>query len=414
MPAARLSLRQRMLNPGRWSLVLCLASVPVNKPAVSIFLFLALVFSLLGPEVRARFNRAMREPVVLGTTLWFIVLFLNALFTPAGDDRWSQLSSYKALLYPLIVASLLTTQEWRIRALAAFAIAVAMVLLLSWSQLFGLMPAREITDLYEAYRYTVFKDYSQQGLQFLMLAALAASFAGVVEGRWTRRLLWLLAAAAVANVAFLLQSRTAYLVIAPLLLYWGWRLLAPRLGGVRGLLIGLLLLATLIGVAALTPRVQDRIDMAMHDIVQYQGEREATSLGIRLELWRRTMPIIAAAPWFGHGIGEWDRQYFAQTKNEPDFEGFRMKHPHQEALFFLAEVGIVGFSIFVLLLQLLGRHIAGMPPPYRDFYASLLLIYITAGLANCILVDSVHRHGFLMLLACSPLLLKKVPHAKSA
>jgi O-antigen ligase len=30
------------------------------------------------------------------------------------------------------------------------------------------------------------------------------------------------------------------------------------------------------------------------------------------------------------------------------------------------------------------------------------LIYVTAGLANCILVDFSHRHIFLMLLACIP------------
>jgi len=34
----------------------------------------------------------------------------------------------------------------------------------------------------------------------------------------------------------------------------------------------------------------------------------------------------------------------------------------------------------------------------------LLLIYLTASLANCLLIDFVHRHGFLLLLACIPLL----------
>jgi hypothetical protein len=53
---------------------------------------------------------------------------------------------------------------------------------------------------------------------------------------------------------------------------------------------------------------------------------------------------------------------------------------------------------------LLTKYIRRLEPPQRDFFACLLLIYLTAGLANCILVDFSHRHVFVMLLACIPML----------
>ena len=43
----------------------------------------------------------------------------------------------------------------------------------------------------------------------------------------------------------------------------------------------------------------------------------------------------------------------------------------------------------------------------RRFYASLLLIYVTASLANCIWADFSHRHVFMTLLACIPFIAKR-------
>ena len=395
MSAARL----RVLELGRWLTLLGLFSVPINKPATNIALFLALLCALLGPEVRERFMVAIRQPVVLGCAGWFVVL---ALFSLRSSDPLDSIGTYKALLYPLLVATLLTTQDWRNRGLSAFGAAVTLVLLASWAQLFGLLPAREITNTFEAFRYTVFKDYTQQGLQFLMLASLAAAFAFVDTRPRVRIALWCLAAAAFANVAFLLQSRTAYLSIACLIVYGSWRVYSARGRSLRTLLTGLLLIAILIGAAALTPRVQERMEAAEQDIAQYTTQNVPTSLGIRLELWRRTLTIAAAAPWFGHGLGEWGREYTRQTRDLPDFEPFRMGHPHQEALLMLAEIGAVGLGMMIILLIMLARYMRSLPQPQRDFYLCLLLIYVSAGLANCLVLDFVHRHGFLLLLACIP------------
>ncbi len=394
--------RNRLLEWGRWSVLLCLFSVPINKPATNISIFLALLCTLLGSRARERFQNAARQPVVIGAGIWFLVLALSAMHASAEAAPWLTLSSYIGLLYPLIVASLLETPQWRKRGLFAFAAAASLIMLVSWAQFAGLMPLLNGAGKPLAYRYTVFKDYTQQGIVFLVLATMAASFAKAETNIKLQRLFWLLASAAFLNVLFLLQSRTAYLVAAPLLLYWVWRFAGGRQAGWRGAMIGMLAL-TLIGSAALlAPGVQQRFEQTLQDVSLYTERHAATSMGIRLELWQRPLPIIAAAPLFGHGLGQWRVEYQNQTKSLTNFSAFRMGHPHQEALYILSEQGIAGLVLFGFLLLKLARYIARLEPPYRDFYTCLLFIYLTAGLANCILQDFSHRHVFLMLLACIP------------
>ena len=110
-------LRDYFLTMGQWSLLLCLVSVPVNKPATNIFIFLALLGSLLGSRLRARVAAAVRKPVPLDAALWLLILALSALHAPAETQRWHELGTCNALLYPLIAASFLETQQWRQRGL---------------------------------------------------------------------------------------------------------------------------------------------------------------------------------------------------------------------------------------------------------------------------------------------------------
>lgn len=394
--------RNRILEVGRWSVLLCLFSVPINKPATNIFIFVALLCALCGARACERFHSAWRQPIVIGAAIWFALLFVSTLRAPTGSGPWSALSSYVALLYPLIVASLLETAQWRRRGLFAFALAASLILVISWAQFAGIAPLLNGAGKSLAYRYTVFKDYTQQGVTFTVLAAMAASFANTETDRRRKRLLWVLACAAFINVIFLLQSRTAYLIAIPLLLYWVWRLAGGRRAGWRAPAAGLVALLLMGSAASLAPSVQQRFEQSQHDIAGYAARQEATSMGIRLELWKRTLPIIASAPIFGHGMGQWAVEYDNQTKGLPDFALFKMGHPHQEALFILAEQGFVGLMLFTFLLIGLAKYIKRLNPPAQDFYICLLLIYLTAGLANCLLLDFSHRHLFLMLLACIP------------
>lgn len=397
------AIRDRFLEWGRWSVLLCLFSVPINKPATNLFIFLALLFTVIAPRLRERLLAALRQPVVIGAMLWFLALFVGALHAPDGMQRWVALGAYKALFYPLIVATLLDTRQWRNRALFAFGLSVGLILLVSWIQFFTIvLRGGDFMHMTDAHSFTVFKDYTQQGVAFLVFAAMAASFAHTETDNTRKRYLWIAAGAAFINVAFLLQSRTAYLILVPLLLYWVWRVGRQRAGW-RGIMVGLAILALAGSAALFTPRVQQRLAQAKQDVAAHADQRRATSMGTRLEFAKHSLPIIAAAPWLGHGLGQWEHQYRLQIQGLGLPIGFITGHPHQETLLILSEQGFIGFGVYLLMLILLVKYIRRLEPPQRDFYLCLVLIYITAGLANCILADFGHRHVFLMLLASIPL-----------
>ena len=409
-------IRDALCIAGRWCAVACLFVVPLNKPATNIAIVLSLLFSLLGSDARQRWLTAARHPVAQGALLWWGVVVVSAVHTwyatsvlpLAGTAVW-------AWCYPLVLGSLLQTPQWRRRALIAFALAVGLVLLISCGMDLGLVPQRSLALLNPAMRNTVFKEYTQQGVAMLVFGSMALAMA--LATRSKRRKIFFSAAALLAllNVVLMTDSRTAYVTLIPLLLYWVWRTLLKGRVGWRSTLTACTLVVAALAIVWFTPPVRERLVISVaHEAELYASQRAPTSTGIRLELWRRTLPIIAAAPVFGHGLTQWAPLYRQSIEGLPNFDAFLMGHPHQEMLLILAEEGIAGLLVYLLLLMGLAHYMSRLSQPERNIYACILLIYVTAGLANCLWADFSHRHLFILLLACIPLVEKHASPRRDA
>ncbi|GAB2538549.1 O-antigen ligase family protein [Rhodanobacter koreensis] len=399
-------MRNAMSVAGRWCAVASLFVVPLNKPATNVAIGLALIFSLLGNDMRQRWLAAARHPVAQGALLWWVVLMLSALHTWYATSTLPLAGSFVwACWYPLVLGSLLQTPQWRRRALVAFALAVGLVLLISCGMDLGLIPQRSMVHSDPTMRNTVFKEYTQQGIALLVFGSIALA-AAIATRSTLRRILFSAAALlAMINIVWMLESRTAYVTLIPLLGYWIWRILLKGRAILRSTLIACTLMVAALAIVWFTPPMRERLVLSVaHEAELYASQRTPTSTGIRLELWRRTLPIIAAAPVFGHGLSQWAPLYRQSIEGLPDFNAFLMGHPHQEMLLILAEQGFAGLLVYLLLLVALARYISQLDQPARDIYACILLIYVTAGLANCLWADFSHRHLFILLLACIPLI----------
>lgn len=398
-------MREAAYVAGCWCAVACLFVVPINKPATNVTIGLALLFSLLGRDLRQRWLTALRHPVAQGALVWWAVLVLSAVHTWFDTSVLPLSGSFVwACWYPLLLGSLLQTPQWRRRALTAFALAVGIVLLISCGMYIGWIPQRSIELLQPNMRNTVFKEYTQQGVAMLVFAGMAVAAAATTRSRPRRIFFAAAALLALANVVFMIESRTSYLTLVPLLAYWAWRGVLKNLSGWRVAAIVCAMATATLALAWFTPPVRDRLVLSVaHEAEVYIAHRTPTSTGIRLELWRRTLPMIASAPVFGHGLRQWAPLYRQSIEGLPNFDAFLMGHPHQEMLLIVAEQGFAGLLVYLLLLVALARYIGRLDPPERDIYACLLLIYLTAGLANCLWDDFSHRHLFILLLACIPL-----------
>lgn len=398
-------LRTRLLTVGQWCAVLTLFAAPINKPATNILIGLSLLCSLAGADVRARWVAALREPVVIGFLVWFGALFASALhaWMSNGDAAYRDTAIW-GCVYPALIASLLRDSRWRWRALAAFAAAAGLVVVISYLMQFGLVPQREVAELQASMRNTVFKEYTQQGLASLILMSmLVAVGMNSLERRW--RIAALLAAAIVlCNVVMLIQSRTTYIVLLPLLGYWIYRLVSHRLTGWRMLLVSAGLAAVTISALWSTPSIRERMVSSLtEEVDDYLVSQEATSSGIRLWLWQQTLPMIAEAPVFGHGLNQWEPLYLEQMRSIPGSEQFITGHPHQEALLILAEEGVVGLLLFAALLLAFAGHVSKLRDPQKGIFVSILIVYVAAGLANGLWSNFTHRHVFILLMACIPM-----------
>lgn len=414
-PGTIAGLRTAALRTARWCAVASLFVVPINKPATNVALGLCILLSVIGIDSWTRWRNAWRHPFVRGALVWWGVLMLSALHTWYLTAQLPLKGSFVwACWYPLALGSVLDDDRWRQRALIAFGAAMAMVLLLSCGMAANLIPQRALVQAQAHMRDTVFKEYTQQGLATLIFGSMALATALTARSRHARLALGAMAGLALLNVCFMLQSRTTYLTLLPVAAYWTWRLLFRRWPAWKAFLsMGALGLAIAAGLWAI-PLVRDRLVRSVqHEIDLYEHQHVATSSGIRLELWKRTLPMVASAPLFGHGLHQWFPLYRHSIQDMADQRGFLMGHPHQEMLLILAEQGIAGLMVYLLLLGALARYIARLEPPQRDIYVCVLLVYLVAGMANCLWADFTHRHTFILLFSCLPLVAQEMVNPKA-
>jgi O-antigen ligase len=396
--------RKGFLLLGCWSAVMCLFFIPINKPLTNLCMAVALLATLVGPDLARRLRFALTHPVALGALLWWAVLALSALNAPQSVALWRSWLGMLALSYPLLVLSLIGDDDrWRSRAWWSFGAAAGIIVLISWGQLMGLIPQRNFSDGAGVMRNVVFKDYTQQGLVTLCLASLLFSVAIWRRNEPSTKYLWAGIAVCLSSVLFAIESRTAWLCMISLIILWCALVFYKGSWGKKLAWIIALAASFAFGSAWWSAQQnQSRVTQLGQEIQAQQHDRQASSAGIRLELWRQSFALIQRAPFLGHGFDQWHPQFTALTREEPAYDAYRMRFPHQEFLLIMTEQGLVGFVLYVCLLVALAWYISRLSMPYSHYYAAVLMLYVTAGMVNSLLADFSHRHLLLVWLGFVP------------
>jgi O-antigen ligase len=388
--------------------MLSLASVQINKPITNIALGIVLFCALFAANARTRFRIAISHPVVQGCLVWLTVLCASGLYAWQQGNEITVFASYTlALLYPLLFSSLINSEKKRVQILLGFCLPIGAMVCVTWLQYIQIIPQRTGTPN-ARFGYTLFKEYTQQGLAFLIFASLMFAVLSSSNNKKVKLISAIFLFATLTSVILLMQSRTAYLTLVPLLFYWIFIILKNiwkiKFGWKSGF-ISAFAVAGVLSILLSTDMMQQRlVGTVSNEISRYLDHRQATETGIRIELWKQTISIINKAPILGHGFRQWHTEFTQQTKNFPDYTAFKMGHPHNEGLLILTEQGVIGFVIWLLLLTGLAKFILKLRSPYKEFFASVLIIYFTASLANCLWADFTHRHTFILLLSCIPLI----------
>ena len=334
------------------------------------FMLLAL---LAAPSRWQRLKHAFWQPLGQATLLLILVLALAMLWSPlALKPVLREWIGWRHLLWLFIALALFETRSSKVLFAGLFtaaATATACVSLGAW--LLGVSIHDDPTA-----PYVVFRNHVTQGMAFSAAALFGVLIALRPEtGRLGRSLAWAAAAVLLLGLVVATPGRSGYVVmvivaLALALTQAHGRARIAATGGVLALLV-------LVFVAS--PLVLARFERGIDELRNARQSSELTSMGIRVVIWENTIKLVGEAPLVGHGLGSYEQEYSRlAARSGPGWQATPSADPHNQYLYFLAEMGVVGLvTFFWWLLAAARQPVTGL---FRVAWIALLLSWCATSL----------------------------------
>ena len=336
---------RRWRDPAAWMAtvdivaVLLAASLPWSTSLVGIF-GVVLVIVMLPTIDIGDFAAALKRPVCVASVALFLLALVGTLWS---DARWGMrfyavAPTARLLLLPLLLYHFERSQRgwWVFVAFLASCVA-----LLAMSCLVAYFPnltlkAKDIPS------HGVFvKNYIDQSQEFtLCVVALAFPVLSLLRERRIvpALLLFAIAMGFLADMAFIIVSRTALVTMPIMLAAFGlvhlrWRTNLIILAA-AGLLAGL--------AWAASPPLREKIASIGQQYELYKEQGSATSVGERLEFWKKSLGFFAAAPIAGHGTGSTEGLFMQAAAGQTGVAAEVIRNPHNQTLNVAVQWGVLG------------------------------------------------------------------------
>ncbi len=294
------------------------------------------------------FSETLKRPECLAAVTLFGLGVTGMLWSEAP---WVSRIHATASLAKLLAVPVLLYQFERSKrghvVFIAFLISCSTLLVMSW---LNWIDPQLVTSRVNVPGVIV-KNWITQGQEFL-ICAFGCGLLSVLAWRSGKifyvGLFASLSAAFIANMVFVVSSRTA-LVSLPLLLvllatlYLNWRRLA------------LVAMALIVAACALwlgSPYLRERIESINSQLIDYKTNNAETSAGLRLLYWTKSLKFISAAPLVGHGTGSIRSLFERDTSGKEVSPNEIVANPHNQTLYFGIEWGTLGmitlFSMWII------------------------------------------------------------------
>jgi O-antigen ligase len=342
--------------------VLIAVLLPWSTSGVAIAAALWIIALVPTLELRA-FLRSLARPISVLPLALFALALVGTLWSDAswGVRLYAVSPTAKLLVLPLLFYHFERSSrgEWVFIGFLASCVALtAMSWLVAFDPHFSLKP--NFAPTYDQpWIGIVVKNYIDQS-QELALCAVALTYPTVNLLRtgkfWQAALLGAIGLGFIANMTFVVVSRTA-LVTMPVMLavfaavHLRWR-------------TSFMILCAAITLAALawmaSPRLQMTTSTFVNDYQFYKKADEPTSIGLRLEYWQKSLRFFAEAPIVGHGTGS-TRGLFERAATGPDDRagGYVINNPHNQTLNVAVQWGTVGIIVLYAMWWLHFRLFRG-------------------------------------------------------
>jgi O-antigen ligase len=328
-------------NAAKLAVVLGIFFTPIGTAPANIFCALAIIFWFAAGGYKKRFED-LKVNYLAGSTLALIfIIVIGSTYSSADfNDIYFQLTKYSKLFLILIVISLFKEKKWRDLGVNAFAASMLITLLLSLGSVFLSIPLVKGG----AGNHYVFKDHIAQNLMmsFFVILMLTKSF---YETRVTVKLVYLFVAViAAVDILFLVQGRTGYFSLLLGLLILAGFFFPMRRWPVL-IIAGTLCVS---GVFYFSDNFSSRLNLA---VLEYKNQEsnELTSVGQRVEFFKKSIVLIKERPLFGWGTGAYGKE-FCRVAISPEWCQAGKAHPHNQFLSFGVQFGILGIIFYLAFL----------------------------------------------------------------
>lgn len=329
------------LYPADLLVVLIAASLPWSTSLPAIFVGLWLL-ALVPVIDRDDFLKLANRPICYWPIVFFLLAVIGTLWSaaPWAARLYAVGPLAKLLAIPLLIYHFQRSSRgpW---VFGAFFVSSALLMVLSW--VVAIEPGLALKP--DAYYGVPVKNYIDQSQEFALCAVgalyvIIQSFRG---RQWlTAAILAVAAAGFFANMTFIVVSRTA-MVTMPVMVGVFALLYLSRRGRVAALGV-VLIVVTAAWFSAASLRHRAATFFSQYDA--YETTNEATSVGMRLEFWRKSLRFFSEAPAIGHGTGSVRLLFTKAAANQSGAAAEVIANPHNQTLYAAVQWGIVG--IFVL------------------------------------------------------------------
>ena len=331
--------------------VLLALSLPWSTSLVGIFGVVIVLAMMPFLDVEA-FLRSLKRPIAALPIVFFLLALVGTLWSDAawGARVYAVGPTAKLLVLPFLFYHFERSQrgQW---VFVAFLVSCTLLMVMSWIVAFKPGLALKVID--DGVSRGIFvKNYIDQSQEFT-LCAVALAYPTVMSLRakriWPALLLAALGLSFVVNMAFVIVSRTALVTM-------------PIMAAVFGLLhfrlrTNLMILAAAIVVAAAawlaSAQLETTLTRFSTEYREYKDTGRATSIGERLEYWRKSLQFFVDAPFAGHGTGS-TRGLFEKAATGPNglAASAVVGNPHNQTLNVAVQWGVVGIAVLYAMWTL--------------------------------------------------------------
>jgi len=234
------------------------------------------------------------------------------------------------------------------RALWVFvAFLASCIALLAMSWVVAYFPNLTLKAKDVASRGIFVKNYIDQSQEFALCAVvLAYPMLSLLRDRRfvPAFLLFAIAMSFLANMLFIMVSRTALVTMPIMLAAFGLVHLRWRAN-----IIVMVAVAALAGFAWVTsPLLQEKIT-SINSQYQLYKEGGVTSVGERLEFWKKSLRFFVEAPIVGHGTGSTESLFIQAAAGQKGIAAEVIRNPHNQTLNVAVQWGVLGIVVLYVL-----------------------------------------------------------------